>query len=550
MSHFPPVDPVEQLNYRYQNFSRKIFFAEHLVNADFQHSDLTDTTFSRSDLRGARFRDPSADAGDKIAEAKGLTCNSFPGSDLKGALLPAYAENYPQLKSLEDGAKDGGKILFTVAAVSTFCLLTSGVFTDASLLTNGTLASALPALGLTLPVKPFVVVAPFFLLALHLYFLMALHHYEDILGTLPAVFPDGTLLKHRVYPWLFSSFPAVYRERHPKASDILNCSIAFVLAYLLPPLTIWIIWFRVLCLHNLVRYTTLLALFMAFLASVLQFASSRSRLISCSGLPPSGRARVPRWMAAILAGCTALFAIGFWITMHAGFGRIDAPTGYIPAGQSDPHLSVKEKVWKAIGSFEAVNVADADLSKKPANWSGGGSSDEQELRSIIGADLRWTNLRYLRGFRSFLAKAQLNSSDLTGAVLAYSDLRGADLRSARLVDADFNGANLRYAYLNNATLTRAKFDGADLSGADLRDSDVTVEQVSNAFRISYDTLLPSGISTTKCVNSHDVLVIRLYRSGAIEKRYGLSEPDKEHDQRAWAAWNTAFQDAPKCKDVL
>ena len=65
---------------------------------------------------------------------------------------------------------------------------------------------------------------------------------------------------------------------------------------------------------------------------------------------------------------------------------------------------------------------------------------------------------------------------LLGAYLRYADLRDADLR-----DADLRGADLFLADLRGADLFRADLRGADLRGADLRGanlSELTVAQTS------------------------------------------------------------------------
>ena len=71
-----------------------------------------------------------------------------------------------------------------------------------------------------------------------------------------------------------------------------------------------------------------------------------------------------------------------------------------------------------------------------------GIARRTSVKAVTGADLSWTNLRYLRGFRAFIAKADLNSSDLTGAVIAFSDLRGADFDDSQLYDADLESARI------------------------------------------------------------------------------------------------------------
>ncbi len=85
---------------------------------------------------------------------------------------------------------------------------------------------------------------------------------------------------------------------------------------------------------------------------------------------------------------------------------------------------------------------------------------------LLGAYLRYADLRY---------------ADLRGADLFRADLRGANLRGACLCDANLYGACLCDANLYGACLLGADLRGADLRGADLRGanlSELTVAQTS------------------------------------------------------------------------
>jgi uncharacterized protein YjbI with pentapeptide repeats len=92
------------------------------------------------------------------------------------------------------------------------------------------------------------------------------------------------------------------------------------------------------------------------------------------------------------------------------------------------------------------------------------------LVSMLGIDLRETDLR---------------AGDFSGAVLVRgrfngSDLRGANLRDSHLMYADFRGSNLRGADFSGANLRGVRFDGADLSGASFRDANLELTIFSRA----------------------------------------------------------------------
>ena len=72
---------------------------------------------------------------------------------------------------------------------------------------------------------------------------------------------------------------------------------------------------------------------------------------------------------------------------------------------------------------------------------------------------------------ALLANSDLSRLNLSDVILASSDLSNADLRKARLTQADLRWANLADADFRGADLTDADFREASLAGADLRDDD-------------------------------------------------------------------------------
>jgi len=81
--------------------------------------------------------------------------------------------------------------------------------------------------------------------------------------------------------------------------------------------------------------------------------------------------------------------------------------------------------------------------------------------NLRGADLRSADLR-----GADLRSADLRGAYLLGADLGSADLRGAYLRGAYLLGADLGSADLRGAYLGGADLGSADLGGANLGGAD------------------------------------------------------------------------------------
>lgn len=212
---------------RDKDLSRSDFSRGRLCETKLQKAQLYGTIFHFADLSRAEFRDGQGSS-DAVAgsQAKGLLAASLAGSNLEGALLPVEIASFDRLHNVEEVSKNGTTILLAMLAVCLFCLLTAGTFSDAALITNSGSTAAIPGVGLALPVGPFLYAAPFLLLAFHLYFILNLQRYEELISDLPSIFPDGVPLHLKIYPWLFSSLIPLARARMrqfgPKARLVLE----------------------------------------------------------------------------------------------------------------------------------------------------------------------------------------------------------------------------------------------------------------------------------------------------------------------------------------
>ena len=140
----------------------EIFFERTSLTRSFNLRSCSDS-IRDADLLGAAFCNQDGTEEEiRKSEAIGLTPESFGGANLTHCMLPKHLRDFSQIKAVEDASKDGMKVMFTEIVACIFCLLSAGVFTDASLLTEGSVTSALQAVGLTLPVDPFIAVAPSF----------------------------------------------------------------------------------------------------------------------------------------------------------------------------------------------------------------------------------------------------------------------------------------------------------------------------------------------------------------------------------------------------
>src|SRR5271168_880930 len=89
-------------------------------------------------------------------------------------------------------------------------------------------------------------------------------------------------------------------------------------------------------------------------------------------------------------------------------------------------------VFQSVGYRPYADVTEASLSTPPPQ---GEAWTDETVQGIEGARLNQMNLRFARGYRTFLVNAKLWRANLDGAYLSEADLRGANLREALLRSA-------------------------------------------------------------------------------------------------------------------
>ena len=220
---------------------------------------------------------------------------------------------------MKEAAKNGNTILFATVIAALFSLLTCGTLSDAALITNSGATSAIPGLGLSLPVAPFLFAAPFLLLALQTYFTVNLYRYELLIAELPALFPDGTPLRLKAYPWLFNSLLPLdaWEVDESIPLTMVEVCLAFSVAYLLVPFSIWMIWFRILAVHGESDYGTLLALACSIFSDW-HFSSSTTYIAISGATAARGGLMDVVFRHLILIA----FSIGIAISIQANGGHV------------------------------------------------------------------------------------------------------------------------------------------------------------------------------------------------------------------------------------
>lgn len=110
---------------------------------------------------------------------------------------------------------------------------------------------------------------------------------------------------------------------------------------------------------------------------------------------------------------------------------------------------------------------------------------EGDLRGVVMKD---TDLSDAMIARRDMRGAVLDGSVLRGAVLVGSNLLGASLRKADLRGADLTNARLDLADLRGANLSAARIVNSSFRGADLRGADLCAESISESdfYRAMYD----------------------------------------------------------------
>jgi uncharacterized protein YjbI with pentapeptide repeats len=401
-------------------------------------ADLSRAQLAGADLSGADLRDTDLQDAD-LTGVKGLRARQIGGADLSGARLPASAGGTEALETVRQSARIDRRILIIVLAACALALVTLSATTDARLVANASVAT-LPLLDAGVPSFAFYTAAPLLLLALYLYFHLALHRLWAGLADLPAFFPDGRPVDRRADPWLLTSLARAHFPRLGSERPLVEHAqrwISVLLAWGVVPLTMVALWARYLRRHDPIGTAEqILAILLAIAAGTYLY----SRAVSTLRGEPQRTFIWKGWTGALLSNkaATAAVVAAALLLEYASLGAIQG------------------RYWNA-------QLWGADISVKPGVWTGA----DAQVGLVKGASLRGRNLRRADARRAFLARADLEGACLEGALLDGADLREANLRGAHLEGARLEGANLRRSDLRDATLQNARLTQSDLQGARL-----------------------------------------------------------------------------------
>lgn len=421
-----------------------------LSSANLECADLSDANLRRARLTGCRLRGVEGlgrahlrDA--DLSDATGLTGVEFAGADLIGARLPHALSFDGRLAYVATASQNARPAFLSILVSCVFVGLTVFSTPDAALVSNRALA-LLPDLSTNIPAASFFYVAPVLLLCLYAYLHLQMSGIGETLAELPTVFPDGTPLIKRAYPWVASNLLRLKAGwRRVRIEELTVMALLWGAV----PATLIAIWLRYLPLRD----WWVSGLHVALIAAG---AWGALRLFRQTVAAMSGRVVRDRYGDACLCGLVLAL-----IAATLGVGLYPFAVGLNP--RRAPAI--------------VLDMRDADLShtvlrRKDLRYASAGKS------KLTGADLRDADLAHADFQRADFAGADMESAALTGTDLDAADFRSTCLRKVSLKDADMEDADFRGSYLGLADLrspflTRANFADARLHGADLRGAKLT-----------------------------------------------------------------------------
>jgi len=151
-------------------------------------------------------------------------------------------------------SRNAGMMLLSTLVACIFVLRTTVSTPDIQLLTNGG-AAPLPVLNIGVSPPLFFAVGPLALLILSLITHRYLQRLWEAMSQLPAVFPDGTTVDEKTYPWLMNGlvrtgFLRLTRGKYAASLAGMQLLAFTLLAYGMVPLTLGIVFLRCLSRHD------------------------------------------------------------------------------------------------------------------------------------------------------------------------------------------------------------------------------------------------------------------------------------------------------------
>jgi uncharacterized protein YjbI with pentapeptide repeats len=433
-----------------------------LTEADCREADLQGADLSDAELLDARFQNANLKAAN-LTSAKHLSALQVGGANIHH-VEPKDAVSLEGIEQVDEGLKHVGKLYLTLLVACIFSILIVLATKDAQIVANAGEAK-LPILDVQIPTVEFFVLAPLVILGTYATLHLHLLRTWETMGTLPAVFPDGSPIDRKIHPLLINSIVLAhwrqYRDYHPMLFR-LHQRLSFLTAYLVAPAALLLIWGRYLVKQDQVFTSMHLALFLVA-SGICMFVYALS-VTTLDREPRLSAARTLMMRRDVVAmvGIPGLLGIVFAVL----FG-IEVFHTYADLSWED--VSAKPAAW--IDMMTAGTLKQPQASQK---------IQDEQIVQVKGAKLSKASLQHAKAKGVFLVRADLTGADLEGADLQQADLRQANLDNAHLEGAHLPSANLEGAYLNYANLLNANMDGAHLESTKLRYADLRGVQLSGA----------------------------------------------------------------------
>lgn len=407
-----------------------------LFNADLREARIWETYLYEANLRDADFTD-----------SEGILPKYLAGADLTGAKFPEDVARFDGIKTVETLTRNARRIFWLILLVIAYSWLMLANTGDARLLSSMPLLP-IQSMAFRIPTFWFFAVLPGVLFLLYIGFHLSLQRNWEAVAELPAMFPDGSPVDRKIYPWFVNRLARpqvrlVHGER-PPLMKIQN-AVSIILTRWIVPCTIAWFWIRYLTRHDWTLSAVHIGL--SALAVILSFFFYFLGRRTLRGQVLKGSNIFVRAMYLVIAA--AFFTA-------VSFGTIKG----VPPGYVDDEYSLIPNIAWNLGYNVFADFSHEDVSFKPSGWGG----YDSQVPQVRGADLSGFDLPYARGEGAFLAGADMTGVNLKDAVLDSADLRQAVMYGANLERVRLTGANLR-----GADLTEAELNDADVNGADFQD---------------------------------------------------------------------------------
>jgi hypothetical protein len=226
-----------------------------LTQARLLHANLSEAILKEAKLDGVKLdecnlttadlTDASLQAAD-LTTAIGLGTCRLSGADLKYAKIAPNALNFDTLARVDEISKNAGIVFISMLTACVFSWITISNTLDPELLLGGS-TKKLPLIQADISTQAFFTLGQLVLLVIYLYFHLYMQRLWEMMAVFPAVFPDGTTLDRKTYPWLMNDLvrrylPRLRKNRLPLFS--LQEHLTVFLGWWLVPITLITYWLR------------------------------------------------------------------------------------------------------------------------------------------------------------------------------------------------------------------------------------------------------------------------------------------------------------------